>query len=137
MVLAGKAGEGGVSLKDSWFKFFTNNWRAGTHRLSLEERGLYVGLIVLWRDGQRVPNDADWIAREIGLRNRRTVERVLAALLARGKVYVDGSWLYNSKVEDDLQARAEQRANKPAATPARDQTVLRFPPRVVHNHGEN
>jgi uncharacterized protein YdaU (DUF1376 family) len=127
-----------VSHKDPWFKFFNNLWRAGTRRLSFEEKGLYVDLIVLWRDGQVVPNDAAEIAAELGVRDRRTVARPLAGLLARGKVRVgaDGN-LYNDKVEDDLAARAEQRALRPRQSGQKDdQEVLRFPPRLVRKFGD-
>lgn len=124
-----------MSYKDSWFKFFINLWLAGTRRLSFEAKGLYVDLIAMWRDGRRIPNDPREIALELGVRNYRTVARPLRELIERGKVEVgaDG-YLCNSKVEVDLQTRAEQRAHKP--TPGRepaDQTVLHFGPRAVQN----
>jgi uncharacterized protein YdaU (DUF1376 family) len=126
-----------VSLKDSWFKFFQGLWLQGTRQLSYEAKGLYIDLIAMWRDGMVVPNDSRWIARQSGYPNHRTSARPLGQLLAAGKIYVDGEGnLRNAKVEDDLAARAEQRANRPTRQVDEGQRQLPFRPRLVRNSGD-
>src|SRR5438067_442771 len=45
--------------KMSWFKFYTADWVAATHKLSAAERGIYTDLIrLVWENGL-LPNDPD------------------------------------------------------------------------------
>lgn len=128
--------------KDGWFKWVINRWFAGTRRLSFAGKGLYADLITLWRDGQVVPNDLHAIAELCGAIDYRSVRKPLEELLRRGKVKVDAEGnLYNPSVEDDIEARAEQRRKKGGGGGGEQeggaQARLPFRPHLVGNAGDD
>lgn len=100
-------------MKDAWFKWVVNRWFAGTRNMSYAAKGLYADLITCWRDGQRVPADERRIADMTGARDWRSVNKPLAELFKRGKVYERDGYLFNATVEEDIAERDEQRQAVP------------------------
>jgi len=99
-----------------WYKRFPSDFVAGTLGLSLEEKGAYSLLIDLMHDrGGPLDKDLKALSIAFGCSPPR-VERILAALLAKGKLIETAEGrLSNPRVEHDLQAaavlREKQRQN--------------------------
>jgi uncharacterized protein YdaU (DUF1376 family) len=68
-----------------YFKFFVDDWRAGTTELTYEQKGLYIDLLCLmWDRKSGLPNDPAEIAKLLG-RNPKNVKRLLGELMAGDK----------------------------------------------------
>lgn len=68
-----------------YFKFFVDDWRAGTTELTYEQKGLYIDLLCLmWDRKGGLPNDPVEIAKLLG-RNPKNVRRLLGELMAGDK----------------------------------------------------
>lgn len=68
-----------------YFKFFVDDWRAGTTELTYEQKGLYIDLLCLmWDRKGGLPNDPTEIAKLLG-RNPKNVKRLLGELMAGDK----------------------------------------------------
>jgi uncharacterized protein YdaU (DUF1376 family) len=68
-----------------YFKFFVDDWRAGTTELTYEQKGLYIDMLCLmWDRKGGLPNDPAEIAKLLG-RNPKNIKRLLGELMAGDK----------------------------------------------------
>ena len=86
----------------AWFKFFGRDYRDGTRKLSLEERGAYVHILTLLYDGGgRVLDDVEGIARDMGCATR-VWKRLRERLIAVGKLHASEGYLINDRVLSEV-----------------------------------
>ena len=92
-----------------WFKFYPNDWLAGTRSLSAVETGVYITIIAtLYDRAQPLPNDAEDLARLCGA-SKRVFSAALARLVATGKLVItENGEIWNARVEEELQNRNEK-----------------------------
>lgn len=107
--------------RSPWFKFYVDDWTAGTVGLSDEEAGFYIRLLsLMWSQRGGLPVDPDAIAKLMG-RDCRPVRRLVRALTEKGKLkeargkLINGR-MYKTIVEHQKQA---QNASKPRNGDAR------------------
>jgi uncharacterized protein YdaU (DUF1376 family) len=93
------------------FDFYCRDWLGGTIHLSLAARGLYIGLLALIqeRHDKRILNDAMEIMPKLGIRDRRTWQKLMGELVTRGKIDVSDGWITNRRVMAEL-ANADEEA---------------------------
>ncbi len=92
-------------MADPWVKFYSSDWLAGTSGLSAAERGVYITLIALiYEYDGPVPLDHQRLARRCGL-PAGTFKRVLAALIAEGKIYSTDDGLCNKRAFSECNER--------------------------------
>lgn len=78
--------------EDFWFRWLPAKWLTGTRALSLEARGALADYISLMHElkgplpDERTAKGMDWHVRSLALRNRRSIERVMAELLELGNL---------------------------------------------------
>jgi len=92
-------------------QFCPSDWRAGTLAvLSLEEEGLYIrGCAYMWDAGVPIPLDDSTAARLLCVQIHKYT-KVMAALVAKGKMIRTQAGLINERVMDEIEAfRTEQR----------------------------
>ena len=98
--------------RDAWFPLFHRDFRGGTRKLSLEERGAYMELLMLMYDARSgVEDDEAGVAAELGC-DRRVWRRIRQKLLDVGKIEIEGGRLINARArrEIEIQRRvSEQR----------------------------
>lgn len=87
--------------KRPYMRLFTSDYRDGTLHLSFELQGFYFRILTYLHDGESVPADPVALARFIHC-NVRTSRALLPRLIASGKLYVDGDWIRNKRVDRDL-----------------------------------
>ncbi len=86
----------------SYIKFYQDDWMGGTRGFSLEQEGFYLRFIVAqWQIRGGLPDDARWIANALHC-DVRTVPRMRAFLIDRGKIVCRDGFLYNPRVMRDL-----------------------------------
>jgi uncharacterized protein YdaU (DUF1376 family) len=85
------------------FDFYIRDWLTGTRELSLEARGLYIDLISLLAEhGGRLRLDPPGLCRMLGIRDHRTVNRVLGELVMRSKIESEAGWISNPRMTREL-----------------------------------
>ncbi|MBY0448106.1 MAG: YdaU family protein [Hyphomonadaceae bacterium] len=98
--------------RDAWFPLFHRDFRGGTRKLSLEERGAYFELLMLMYDAKgAIDDDEAGISAELGC-DKRVWRRLRAKLLAAGKLDLSDGKLSNARAlhEIGIQIRvSEQR----------------------------
>lgn len=92
-------------------KWYTDDWIAGTIDLSFEEKGFYFELLLrMWERKDHLPNDERWIACALGC-NPRTVRKLLAALLAKGKLVIDSAGcIANNRMMREISTHLQARS---------------------------
>jgi uncharacterized protein YdaU (DUF1376 family) len=81
----------GSSTRTPFVKWYTDDWIAGTIDLTFEEKGFYFELLIrMWERKDHLPNDERWISCALGC-NPRTVRKLLAALIAKGKIVINAA----------------------------------------------
>lgn len=90
----------------SWFKFYPDDFIAGTTELSAHDAGVYIKLLARMyaRDGF-VKNDPEALSRLCGTRPMR-FKKALETLIESGKIIEDGSTLTNKRVQKEVQVVA-------------------------------
>lgn len=88
-----------------WFKFYHQDWLAGTTGLSMAERGCYITLLALMYDaGGSIVRDDNRLARRCGCPTPN-FRSALQALIDDGKIVQDGDRLTNDRVNREVMAR--------------------------------
>lgn len=88
-----------------WFKFYHQDWLAGTTGLSMAERGCYITLLALMYDaGGEILRDDNRLARRCGC-PAPNFRSALQALIDDGKIIQDGDRLTNDRVKKEVMAR--------------------------------
>jgi uncharacterized protein YdaU (DUF1376 family) len=88
-----------------WFKFYHQDWLAGTTGLSMAERGCYITLLALMYDaGGSILRDDGRLARRCGCPTPN-FKSALQALIDDGKIIQDGDQLTNERVKKEVMAR--------------------------------
>lgn len=100
----------------TYAKFFPSDWRSGaTYALSLEEEGLYIrSCSYMWDTGMPVPGD-DGVAAKILNVQILKYQKVMASLIAKGKMIRAQGVLINQRVMDEIDAyrgAVEERAKR-------------------------
>lgn len=110
-------------------EFFPSKWLLGTRGLKVEERGVYIDvLMMIYEHGGPIRADLDELARVLGVR-AATAERLLQALVAKGKLSWEDGRIGHRKAEDELSRgkrggpgdkpeRGDVAQQAPAASPA-------------------
>jgi uncharacterized protein YdaU (DUF1376 family) len=95
-----------------WFKFYHQDWRAGTAKLTSSEKGVYIDLLAAMYDegGSIERDDAGW-ARVCGLPKAGFVRALKALIKDKKIIEVDGR-LSNGRVEKELCASQNARSVK-------------------------
>ena len=132
-----------VKPKRSRFRFelYVRDWLTGTRHLSLEARGLYIDLLAMMneRRDRRLPNDPTELTPKLGLRDRRTWQRVLGELVSRGKLDVSDGWITNRRIrldqedEDDTNRPTDGRQMADSQTTDGQQSADRWPIQASQN----
>lgn len=101
-----------MARDDFWFRWLPLKWLSGTRTVSLEGRGAYADYISIMREGdgslpdERTDDGVEWHVRMLAVRDARTVRRVVAELLKKGKLKrLDDGRLTNARVEEDMRRR--------------------------------
>lgn len=88
-----------------WFKFYHQDWLAGTAGLSMAERGCYITLLALMYDaGGNILRDDGRLARRCGCPTPN-FKSALQSLIDDGKIVQDGDYLFNERVKKEVVAR--------------------------------
>lgn len=91
-------GRSGIARIDFYFE----DWLTGTFELTPEQRGVYITLCALiCKTGDRLKDDEIPLARWNGLKVRRW-RTVRDELIAAGKITVEGGFIRQSRVADEL-----------------------------------
>jgi uncharacterized protein YdaU (DUF1376 family) len=96
-----------------YIKFYASDWRAGTtNTLSLDEEGLYIrACVYMWATGEPVPGNDRLAAKALCVQPLR-YEKLMAGLIAKGKMIRGQGSVFNERVMEDLASyRAEQALN--------------------------
>jgi uncharacterized protein YdaU (DUF1376 family) len=96
-----------------YIKFYASDWRAGTtNTLTLDEEGLYIrACVYMWATGEPVPGNDRLAAKALCVQPLR-YEKLMAGLIAKGKMIRGQGSVFNERVMEDLAAyRAEQAQN--------------------------
>ena len=82
-----------------YMPLYTTDWRDGMRGLTFEQQGFYAYLLtIMWERGGRIPADDLALSAMTGA-DRRMVRRLKAALIAAGKIELDGDQLVNPRME--------------------------------------
>lgn len=91
-----------------WFKFFPNDWLAGTSGMTPSERGIYITIIALiYEMGEAVLHDEGRLSRRCGC-NKSTFKRALKVLVADGKLTISDNRVSNKRAEKELSERIKR-----------------------------
>jgi uncharacterized protein YdaU (DUF1376 family) len=96
-----------------YIKFYASDWRAGTtNTLTLDEEGLYIrACVYMWATGEPVPGNDRLAAKALCVQPLR-YEKLMAGLIAKGKMIRGQGSVFNERVMEDLaEYRAEQALN--------------------------
>jgi uncharacterized protein YdaU (DUF1376 family) len=96
-----------------YIKFYASDWRAGTtNTLTLDEEGLYIrACVYMWATGEPVPGNDRLAAKALCVQPLR-YEKLMAGLIAKGKMIRGQGSVFNERVMEDLaEYRAEQARN--------------------------
>lgn len=86
----------------SYVKFFPSDFLSGTAHMSLEMRGAYITVLCVMYDRlSGFPYD-EQLGSTLLRVDRRVYRRVRDALIAEGKFYRDGDFIYNRRVENEI-----------------------------------
>lgn len=98
-----------MSRDDFWFPWKGAKWLGGTRMLSPEARGIYADYITLMREGdgtlpdERTPRGEKWHCRCLGLRDARTLRRIVDELFENEKLQrLEDGRLTNPTVQRDI-----------------------------------
>jgi uncharacterized protein YdaU (DUF1376 family) len=92
----------------AFYKRFPGDWIMGTRDLTLEERGAYGDILDLIYDkGRPVPDEPRFLAGFLGVSVRKW-NGIRAALLAAGKLEVQGDYLANARANRELGAAQDE-----------------------------
>jgi uncharacterized protein YdaU (DUF1376 family) len=130
-----------IKGRDPFFRFFVDDWRAGTMGLTLEQKGFYIDLLCLMWDRQGgLPNDPAWIARNLGMRPQ-PVKRLLSSLFDAGKLKIKDDLIVNGRLlrelweRKKLSERQSKRGKVSAATRAKlPRNSDKTPKKLPENH---
>ena len=87
----------------TYAKFFPSDWRTGCLILSLEEEGLYIRVVAYMYDtGNPVPADDHQAARLLNVQIQK-YEKVMGALIEKGKMFRGQGWIINERVMEELE----------------------------------
>jgi hypothetical protein len=93
--------QGNSTSRQPFFKFYADDWIAGTLELSFEERGFYIAVLAaVWAKRKPIPADHLPLALRC---DPRQAKRLLARLIDLGKLTLDASnCVYNSRLMAQL-----------------------------------
>lgn len=95
-----------------WFRFFPQDWLAGTSDLSAAERGVYITLLaVIYDRGGPIPRNDVSLGRRCGLPKAGFV-RALESLIEAGKLTLNDGMISNERAEIELVERAKHSATQ-------------------------
>lgn len=91
-----------------WVRFFPSDWLAGTRGMSAAETGIYITLVsTMYERGEPVPEDHSRLARLCGA-PVATFRRTLETLIEEGKITRLDAGLWNKRVGEECNYRAEK-----------------------------
>lgn len=107
-------------IRMTWIKLDIAAFKRGIADLDYELRGYYITILVEMYDNRgKLPNDVALLSRRLGT-TARVVRRVLAILLAQGKVYVSGDSLRNARCDEEREKLITEYCNRHRAALARE-----------------
>lgn len=84
------------------YTWFILDGRKGMHGMSLEEKAVYRDLLdLIYQKNAQVPDDDAFIAKWVGC-DVRIYRRIKAALIAKGRVYVENGLICDQKAQERL-----------------------------------
>ena len=105
-------GLGGIT----YARFFPSDWRSGCFTLNLEEEGLYIRSCAWMYDtGQSLPGNDAVAAKLLNVQVQK-YSKVMASLIAKGKMIRAQGAIFNKRVFDEIDKyRLQQEARSAAA----------------------
>lgn len=99
-----------TSRRDSWFKFYPQDWLDGTRHMTLEQRGAYFDMICLQMAlGGPIPDDVDWMRHQLHV-SRQKARRMMDALCdGLAKLRRDDGKIWNDRAQEEIDKREHQR----------------------------
>jgi uncharacterized protein YdaU (DUF1376 family) len=97
-----------MSTRLTWYKRYPRDFREGTRKLTLEERGFYGDVLdLIYEHGDQLPDDDAANAHHLHL-DARTFRRVKARLLELGKLTVGDGYLRNPRASAEASTAANR-----------------------------
>ena len=91
-----------------WVRFFASDWLAGTRGMTAAETGIYITLVaMMYERGGPLRNEPGRLARLCGASNS-SFQKSLEALVGEGKIIVEGGYLSNIRVVEELSYSREK-----------------------------
>lgn len=91
-----------------WVRFFPSDWLAGTRGMSAAETGIYITLVAtMYERGEPIPEDHSRLARLCGA-PVTTFRKTLETLIEEGKILRADAGLWNKRVGEESDYRAEK-----------------------------
>lgn len=104
----------------TYAKFFPSDWRTGCMILNLEEEGLYIRVCMFMYDtGTAIPDDDQKAARLLNVQVQK-YQKVMASLIAKGKIFRAQGLLINERVQEELDKWKLERAARSEAARKRE-----------------
>lgn len=98
-----------------WFKFYHDDFMKGIRGLSDEEVGFYVKMIcVMYECGGPVKDCGTWLSLATGT-HPRTLNRLRAALIAKGKLIAHDGVIYNQRAAGEIEQQKQVHENRAQA----------------------
>lgn len=91
--------------------FYFDDWLTGTFELEPDLRGAFITICALvWKTRDRLVDNDDAVARWVGVKPRRWRE-MKSALIAAGKIAVDGGFIRQERAAEELAVSEERYQN--------------------------
>lgn len=91
--------------------FYFDDWLTGTFELEPDLRGAFITICALvWKTRDRLADNDDAVARWVGVKPRRWRE-MKSALIAAGKIAVDGGFIRQERAAEELAVSEERYQN--------------------------
>lgn len=119
------------AIRDTWFKFYLNDWWDATRHLTLEQRGAYIDFIVLqMRRRSDVPEDYTWLGHQLHVSTRRA-RTLMESLIASMKITRTADGLSNERAASELLKRTD-RCSSAVKLPRKVRETIQIP-HTTHN----
>lgn len=119
------------AIRDTWFKFYLNDWWDATRHLTLEQRGAYIDFIVLqMRRRSDVPEDYTWLGHQLHVSTRRA-RTLMESLIASMKITRTADGLSNERAANELLKRTD-RCSSAVKLPRKGRETIQIP-HTTHN----
>ena len=102
-----------------WFKFYHDDFMKGIRGLTDEEVGFYIKTIcAMYENGGPVRDNNEWLSRATGT-HPRTLNRLKAALVSKGKLITADGVIYNERAAEEIEKQKTVHENRVQAAQKR------------------